>query len=374
MPAQPQSCNANKICYFKNANDAVGGMDVLQTISSTVTLWPSNFSRDGYGFAGWSTTYDYSDPTGFYGPMETISLNTSDYATTGLSLYAHWVPAETGVTMQTFNPNTSPYSTKLIGTVIALKDARDNDTYAVAKLADGKWWMIENLRLDYDANITPANTQSNNGSFGGVFIGLAEAEGPWVDGNTAANSLYTTEIDIPDKNTISGNNLDYRFPRYNNDNTSSRVSGSSYSVYRNVYSYGNYYTWAAAAADTSDYVSSGQSAVNTSICPNGWGLPYGRNTGDGNTPGGFYYLNYKINGDSNGQGSLPIRKYPNNILISGQISNSSVYGRDDFGYYWSSSGIFNCAYYLSLSKGSVGPGTSDAYRFRGLNVRCVAGN
>lgn len=38
-----------------------------------------------------------------------------------------------------------------LSSVSALTDQRDDQTYAIAKLADGNCWMIENLRLDTEA-------------------------------------------------------------------------------------------------------------------------------------------------------------------------------------------------------------------------------
>ena len=238
----PMSCNGGYICYSPNANDVIGTMaNQYANNNADVMLYPSNFSRTGYGFAGWSTTFDYSDQNGLYGPMETITTP-SDVSTNGLSLYAIWVKSQGN--LQDWNG----CSTMNQGDVTALTDTRDNDTYAVAKLADGKCWMIENLRLDNtnSDNSTGALAQGYNSSF----IGLAEPETIWTDGSTSANSLYTTETGVSGKQTISGSYIGNRFPRYNNQNTSSRADTTTTNT--NIYSYGNYYTWNAAVADTSN--------------------------------------------------------------------------------------------------------------------------
>ena len=87
----PMNCASGKICYSPNANDTEGTM-ATQNVIASPTLFPSNFSRTGYGFAGWSDKFDYAtNPEAkFYGPNETITLNTADYTGTnpGLSLYA----------------------------------------------------------------------------------------------------------------------------------------------------------------------------------------------------------------------------------------------------------------------------------------------
>ena len=49
-----------------------------------------------------------------------------------------------------------------IGTVATLTDIRDNNTYTVRKLKDGKIWMTENLRL-IDKTISSADSNLPSG-------------------------------------------------------------------------------------------------------------------------------------------------------------------------------------------------------------------
>ncbi len=269
-PATPVAV-PGQICYYGNGEDEgsmacqttidIGNSTTALSANAEAQLRASNFSRAGYGFTGWNTKEDGSGTQ--YGPMETIVF-TEDMNADGLVLFANWKAAETGVTMQTFDATASPYSTMANDTVIALRDERDNDVYAVAKLADGNWWMIENLRLDYDANITTSNTQSNNGSFGGVFNGLAEPETANFSDSTTPNSLYATNTASTDLRVIAGDYKGYRFPRYSNTNTSTRASSPTTSSAK-IYSYGNYYTWSAAIADTENYTTGNQSITNTSL-------------------------------------------------------------------------------------------------------------
>ena len=141
-----------------------------------------------------------------------------------------------------------------------------------------------------------------------------------------SNSLYST--DGSTTKTISGSNLAYRFPRYNNQNTASKQTDvSNYSATANVYSYGNYYTWAAAIADTGDYTQKNQLRI-ASICPKGWVLPIG---GDKNNEADNDYwklivtnivktnpanydntINPYYTGAEGTSASKLIRKYPNN--------------------------------------------------------------
>ncbi len=389
-------CPPNNICYMANGADegsmahqtsiddgTTAGFNTYIASGSEVTLHASNFSRAGYGFTGWNTKEDGTGTQ--YGPMQTITF-TEDMSTNGLVLFANWRAAETGVTMQTFDTSASPYSTMSNGSIIALKDARDNDVYAVAKLADGNWWMIENLRLDSDANITPSNTQSNNGAFGGVFTGLAQSE-TYFSSSARANSLYTADTTSTNLRIIAGNNQSSRIPRYNNNNTTSRTSNNSTSD-ANVYSYGNYYTWSAAVADTGDYATSNQSITNTSLCPTGWHLPKGGdksnesnnewwnlviNVMNGTKPSNYEsnsFLQYTSNSPEGVTASKAIRSFPNNLLFSG-IQGTSSARRGTFGSYWSSTNFGTQYAYDECFANNYLSTFIDA-KYDGHAVRCLA--
>ena len=440
VPNEARTCAANRICYWPNGGDmTVGGVGVVdsmgdQSISSSATsatLWASNFKRAGYGFAGWSDAYDYVVGEGsatnpdahIYGPNEDITFTAGQYSATngGLSLYAVWVPSA-GVLQNWTCPNNTNMP---IGTVTALTDTRDNDTYAVAKLADGNCWMIENLRLDYDANIATSNTQSNNNAFGGVFSGLAQPETANFSNSTTANTLYKSDGsgDIAGINgaTLSdigtASNPGYRFSRYRNDNTNTNSTINSNTnvsnmtgTGQNVYSYGNYYTWAAAIADTTYYNTNNQSITTTSLCPSGWRLPQGgmayastgttgvNITGNPSTFRDFYNLGYILMGGSttayedtpnsgysyyssnttnpNGDtATKAFRKYPNNFLYSGYASGASVSNRGSNGVYWSSTAVSSSSSYgLGLGSAGVSPGTSSSYKYYGNSIRCLVGS
>ena len=352
----PIACEENKICYSKNALDTVEGTMGQQpnaTSNSSVTLLASNYSRTGYGFAGWNTAPDYSGTN--YGPNEDVTMPAD--MSNGLSLYAIWVKSA-GI-MQEWDGCVGLNK----GDVTALTDARDNDTYAVAKLADGKCWMIENLRLDNtaDHNSDGSLSQGYNPSF----IGLAKPDFVNFYDSTIANTLYTTDNNIEGKNTISGDNLGYRFPRYNNNNTSQRAANTT-NTNVNTYSYGNYYTWHAVIADTTHYTSGNHNT--TSICPTGWHIP----TGD--TSGEYYVLNTKANSGATNT-STGLRAYPTNFLYSGNIFRTAASERGSYGYYWSSTAenAYN-SYQLYLYSRNVGGGTSSSAKYLGRCARCVAGS
>ena len=351
----PIACEENKICYSKNALDTVEGTMGQQpdaTANKSVTLLASNYSRAGYGFAGWNTAPDYSGTN--YGPNEDVTMP-SDMSN-GLSLYAIWVKSA-GI-MQEWDGCAGLNK----GDVTALTDARDNDTYAVAKLADGKCWMIENLRLDNTADHNSDGSLSQG--YDPSFIGLADPESADFSDSTTANSLYTTETGVEGKNTISGDKQGYRFPRYNNNNTSQRATNTT-NTNVNTYSYGNYYTWHAIIADTTHYTSGNHNT--TSICPTGWHIP------TGNTSGEYYTLNTNANAGSTSV-STGLRAYPTNFLYSGYFDTSSANDRGSLGLYWSSAATdAYTSYGLRLYSTGVIPGTGVRNKYRGFTARCVAG-
>ena len=146
-----------------------------------------------------------------------------------------------------------------------------------------------------------------------------------------------------------------------------------------MYSYGNYYTWHAAIADTT-YYSSGDHGT-TSLCPTGWRLPIGNQSTATNS---FGALSVALGGPEGGATANPsstptgavmsktFRSYPNNFLYSGSFSTSSAYDRGSNGYYWSSTAYHNFgSYTLSLSSSYVRPGASNIDKYNGVSIRCT---
>ena len=391
------NCGSYVIRYNDNGANSTTTMGITHTVTENdeVTLVASNYQRAGYGFAGWSTVALNPDSANFqtdlataksagkvFGPNETITANSAllsqaviENSHQYITMYAIWVKPAQNATLQGWG-GCDAMST---GDVIALTDTRDNQAYSVAKLADGNCWMIENMRLE--------NTNSSDATkaqgFGGVFTGLANPETSNFYNTSTANSKYSTS-------NITGSNQIARFPRYNHTNTYSAVSDLNNTyitiedigdvdteiINANVYSYGNYYTWAAAMANTSDLTTTSASeSANTSICPTGWKLPYGNNTGNGNTSGGFYYLNYKVNNNSNvtnATASQKLRAYPNNFVFSGGIDDDFIF-RGDHGFYWSTSSNNNMnSYATNINFTGVVPGTQGTNKGVGGPIRCLA--
>ena len=365
------------ITYNGNGADAGAMTNVKHTNvfeSDVFDLFASNYSRANYGFAGWSFDAN-AQPGGasrIYGPNETITAPapTNPGQAETKTLYAVWVPAQTGVYMQTWNGCGSLAS----GAVIALKDQRDNNVYTVGKLADGNCWMMENLRLD---NSATGNTDGSLAQgYGTGFIGLADPETANFSNSTTANTLYSTT-------NITGSNQGYRFPRYNNVNTTSRstnpsrtddrstaTSAHTYDLSDNIYSYGNYYTWAAAIADINNR---SVVDVDTSICPTGWRLPYSDSATSGAIFGGFYNLTVQLGGNASSHSNFkPLRDYPNNFVYSGARRTSSYYLLGEEGSYWTSgASSYTSSGIMTINNNTANMLASNTYKYVGRSVRCV---
>ena len=398
----------------------------------SVTLLASNFRKSGYGFAGWSTSPTATVGGGdkIYGPNETISAPTyPNNATNTITMYAVWIAAakdgnNNPIYLQDWNNCSSLTSTSLNsttgeitpGSVIALTDKRNNEVYTIAKLADDKCWMVENLRLGTsgtvgnninDPNATNESLSQGYGKYPGYgtnygnFAGLATSETSNFSNSSTANSLYST--------TASGNKTvigtsDYpsrRFPRYNNSNTASSLSNPTFTEnYANasnpstsgtyktstIFSYGNYYTWAAAMANTQHFYQQSESErADTSICPAGWVLPTS-NISNGEKDYSILTMGYGGNGgpytystEESRTISNRLRSFPTNFILSGYYSSSSATNRGISGNYWSRT-TFNSSsdsYHLKLTSTTLNPnggGEGIGYKYNGLSIRCLSDN
>ena len=368
----PVSCPAGKICYNANSLTTVQGEMGQQsaTNNSTQILYAPNFKNDGYGFAGWSDDV-YGNGTK-YGPNQTITAP-SDVQTTGLSLYAIWVPSAGD--MQSWTGCNSLTKSQ----VTALKDSRDNNVYAVAKLADNKCWMIENLRLDDTPELSSTNTHNpslpltNIYDFSSTSNHLSPTSSLAYDATTAPEGWCTTDSSTCDDQS-----------RLRTDNTIlfTNNTASSYYTESNVYSYGNYYNWYSATAGHGKYNNGSGYDIYIApgdICPAGWHLPTGVAT-----TGEFALLDIALGGTGaySGSNTAPTgtdmskiwRSYPNNFVYSGNVYGSSVSSRSSSGSYLSSSTFSSSNYadVLGLGSGTVGP-ANGAKKNEGRMVRCVAG-
>ena len=391
-------CPGGYICYSDNDQydypatlPCIVGEMGNQPISNTATsatLYAPNYKCDGSGFVSWNT-----NPYGFgtdYGPNQTIEFTAGQYSNAGLKLYANWYGSEDEM------QNWTGCSSMSIGDVTALTDNRDNNVYAIAKLADGKCWMIENLRLadkdssNNDINLDSTNTHNPSLPLTNIY-----------DSGTTSNHLSPTSSLAYDSNTApegwckdDSTACDDQ-SRLRTDNTVlfANNTSSSYSALSNVYSYGNYYNWYSATAGHGKYGSSYGNGYHApgDICPAGWHLPKGGNksqestnefwslvvTGinNGVNPANYNSSEPYYTGNPEGSNvSKALRAYPNNFIYSGYALEPSISYRNSSGQYLSATGAGTNNYRLFLiSSTTVRPGTGSVSRHYGDTVRCVAG-
>ena len=140
---------------------------------------------------------------------------------------------------------------------VTLTDTRDNNTYTVSKLADGKCWMTQNLRIA-GKTLTPADSDvRNNYNLPASSLGATSMDwdGVYIDAQYGGH--YSVEAMIAEDYDISGNNYthsicpkNWRLPStnasdshfqvlYNNYNSSTALSSSPINLTLAGYIYGS---------------------------------------------------------------------------------------------------------------------------------------
>ena len=328
-------------------------------------------TKSGYNFTGWWTaasggnkvinadgTLTGTAVSGWTNASKQwVKTGTSNSATaTANQLYAQF---ELSCTHTTFSGNMQSMTASIvtnacIGDTGTLTDSRDSQTYSVAKLADGKLWMITNLNLA-----------------GGTVLSSDKSDVP-------STNYYT----LPASST-SGFSSDTKAYVYNSGNTTSTCSKPD------CYSY---YSWLAATAGGKDSSGNAVSAngynAAYSICPKGWRLPTSTTsnasaTSSNNWKTGDWYAlatAYGANLESSyaesaatfynnaGPGTTP------NFLLAGLYYNGSFYDGGSYGGYWSSTAYSSTyAYLLYFTSGGVGSAGGSNRKY-GRSVRCVYGS
>ena len=280
----------------------------------------------GYKFSSWAITGTNNSVASTSTLATTLTVGGAGTLT--LTGKASVLTPVTATYMQDVN---SCPSTMTTGTVYTLTDSRDNEQYKVARLADGKCWMMENLRLGSTGTmtLTPANTNITSN-----YTLPASGTANFTDD---ANGYTKAAINIDSRNKVDAN-------------------GSKY---------GTYYNYCAASAGTYCYASgSGTGNATSDICPKGWRLPTGGASGE------FGQLMVAYNISSNAAGSTTLQqtlKFP----LAGYFYNGSANAQASSGPYWSSTYSSGTAmYYLGSNASTVNPQLSND-RYGGFLVRCV---
>ena len=258
------------------------------------------------------------------------------------------------------------------GETFSLKDSRDETSYTIAKLADGKVWMTSNL------NLTGGTKLDSTGS--NVPSGYTQSNPYYTLPTSTAISSGTS---VPN-DQFSSDSGEYVFNTGNNTTTCNSSTPCN-----------SYYSWLVATAGGKDAngsaVTGNGNDTAYSICPKGWKLPTSGNRDDssatsttGYKKGDFYKMlvAYGMNGDGYyaNSGTTPtgstiysaISATPTpNFLLAGLYSSGSFNNGGPNGYYWSASSYSDTnAYSLSFNSGYAG--SANYYvRRNGFSVRCL---
>ena len=326
--------------YFSSENNETSMVNTIPSITDTVdsnfsgTVTSSTMAANNWGYSLDNTDFSKiptlsshatirnlnhrpgnaseKNSTVYIGTKISSSIQSGTYyKSVKFSAVAHELPELpfNGITkMQDMTP--ALCSAAVTGETATLRDIRDGNSYTVKKLADGRCWMTQNLKI---ANKTISST----------------------DSNLPAGKTFT----IPASN-VSDFTTAY--------NTNAAYLDSTYGGYY------NFYTATAGTGGTS--LSSGNAPSD--ICPKGWSLPTGGSTGEFQT----LYNNYN---------SAALMMDVPNFTLSGLVYNGSVDYQGSGGLFWSSTvDGANLAYSLGLNSSNVYPADNND-KYRGFSVRCV---
>lgn len=224
-------------------------------------------------------------------------------------------------------------------------DKRDNHTYWVKKLADGKCWMLTNLAYAGGGTNTYSDViPTGDGSSGTLSNGTSDGSTTYTNAKyyVHSNANPTTEPTNPSTSTDGGATN----PQY-----------------------GYLYNWCAAMgsqSSTSACANASTPLPNTaiSICPSGWRLPTGGGGGE------FVALNTAVNGGlTNTDTGIRSNWYGQK---GGNWSGGTFHYINGYGYYWASTqGSASSSYEFAFQTSSSEPASFDT-KDHGSSVRCIA--
>ena len=297
-------------------------------------------------FDHWNTKADDT------GTTYTDGQSVTDIAFAGQSidLYAQWVSS--GNYLQDMDATKLNNLLPNVGDTTTLKDKRDEQEYTIGKLADGNYWLLDNLALD----LTNSDVQAKMYNSTDTLTNASYATiGKLFNGGRVNSNDPTSAVSANWNSTYS-----YSDPRIY---TAIKDTAS------NGWKYGVYYNYCAASAGSYCYgngTSYGTSSGNATedICPKGWKMP------SGDTVDKSYYKLYNTGYSANRTNFVNAFHLP----LSGYVNSGSPDGQGSVGYWWSSTR--NNDNYMSglyVNSSNVYPQNRNS-RDYGFSMRCVWGS
>ena len=372
---------------------------VFSSLGSNDQLALSNFSPNYWGYTIASNVNDGSLYSGLvYGADVTINktmnpsgrayreypgTNTTNF-TIGASASSNQFSGEytnvigfeaianvdTDIYMQEVTVNQLATLLPNIGDTMILIDERDYNEYLVGKLADGNYWMLDNLALDLtdDEILNQLNFSNTDIDTMSDPEALAALKGISVrDPSTDANGKYATAkvANWASSHSYSAPlvNIDSRdvIPQGDDDPLKTETKDGSWKI-------GGYYNYCAASAGSycyGDGTSHGTSSGNatSSICPKGWRMPSSNASSD------YATLYAAYSGSSPSQ--YTAFRIAFHLPLSGYYNDGSADYQGDRGYLWSITRRTNSSRYLLYALTDLIDTTNYTGRFNGFSVRCV---
>ena len=260
--------------------------------------------------------------------------------------------------------------TTVIGSEAYVLDLRDYTSYHVAKLKDGRCWLLDNLILDLNnstvqSRISSSNTNADSTSINALF------HGGRVSGDSSTNGLPTSGIvtNPYSSATFSAGQIFTEFKNHTDVNYA--AASDILAVTRNS-KYGIYYNYCAASAGSYCYglnrdYGTRPDKPNTlvdldyDICPLGWRIPSGSNSGE-----------YRSLQNAYGN---PDMRVILRMPLSGGYGFELVgrFYQGQYGYYWTATTRGGGATNYQAKVG-VSYFTADEWNnaYSGASVRCIA--
>lgn len=327
------------------------GLSIIEPIEGNTVSWkgvPASSSNAVKISAPDIETLAESQTTVYYGVYITPDLPDGEYSgTLNYVAVSNPMPSINQLTyMQDFKnldeeEKEAVASSMRSGVSYNLVDNRDNKTYKVAKLPDGKIWMVENL--DLGRTYIPTDLTSSNTN---LIVPISEySVNHWLRTSGDTSYVYAEFIPVSASNSGDGLGVD----------TDLNMS------------YGTLYNYCAVSVGTI-CTEEDTTEPEYDICPAGWRIPTGNEgTGDYETLVSSFSSNIFSSIRST------VASGGAQFTVSGIFNESVLSDQGAKGAYWSSTSSNNSSrYILEVDKNnSTVTASGSLDRIYGASVRCV---